>query len=100
MIRGTTPTHVFELPFSTDLLKQFLITYAQEGEIVLEKAKDDCELLEETIRVTLTQEDTLKFSHENCVEIQLKVLTINGQLLATPICFAQIGRILNSEVLV
>lgn len=100
MIRGTTPTHIFELPFETGLLKDFRISYAQDNKILVEKSTKDCSLDGKKITVTLSQEDTLKFSHLKFVEVQLKVLTNDGAVLATPVQMVSIGAILNDEVLV
>ena len=44
MIRGTTPTHIFEIPFDSSYLKRILITYFQDKHIVLEKTEEDCVL--------------------------------------------------------
>lgn len=102
MIRGTTPTHVFALPFKTSLLKEIRITYAQAGSTIVEKTTEDCTLGEDTITVTLTQKDTLKFSScgTGSVSVQLKVLTTAGDVLATSVKRVMVEEILNTEVLV
>lgn len=99
MIRGTTPTHTFT--FSVDLsdVKDFVITYVQMGKIVLEKRMADCTISENKIVVTLTQEETLKFFHTSVVEIQAKVLTTGGTVLASNVFNTYVSRILNEEVL-
>ena len=61
MIRGTTPVHTFELPFDTAEIKEINIAYAHNGVVVLTKEKADCSFEGNTVRVRLTQEDTLKF---------------------------------------
>jgi hypothetical protein len=99
MIRGTTPTHVFQLPFETKLLKEVRISYAQDNKIVMEKKTEDCKMEGDTISVTLSQEETLLFSHGSVVELQLKVSTEAGNCLATPIIRKHIDEILNQEVL-
>lgn len=100
MIRGTTPTHIFEIPFDSSYLKRILITYFQDKHIVLEKTEQDCVLEAKSISTTLTQEDTLKFSHKKPVEIQIRVLTNDDTALATAIQEVDVGRVLNEEVLV
>ena len=99
MTRGTTPTHTFT--FSVDLsdVKDFVITYVQQGKIVLEKKKSDCTISENKIAVTLTQEETLKFDHKTMVEMQAKVLMNGGTVLASNIFTAYVSRVLNEEVL-
>lgn len=64
MIRGTTQTHVFYVDdMSLENIEELYITYAQGRRIILEKTLEDVELdtEENTISVSLTQEDTLKF---------------------------------------
>lgn len=99
MIRGTTPTHIFSLPIDTSTIRELRITYAQFDRTVLEKTESDVEMDEKTITLTLTQEETLKFKHSYKVELQLKVLTDTGTVLATPIKSIDVSEILNTEVL-
>jgi hypothetical protein len=37
IIRGTTPQHDFELPYTLDLIKDLRITYAQNGTAIFTK---------------------------------------------------------------
>lgn len=78
MIRGTTPIHTFELPFLTEKIKSLSIAYAQRNNVLVRKTEEDCSLSKNTISVMLSQEDTLKFSDNYIVEIQIKVMDENG----------------------
>lgn len=98
MIRGTTPTHVFDIPFDTALVKEARITYAQDDQVLVDKKTEDCTMSGNSITVTLTQEDTLKFDHNKIAEVQLKVLT-NGCVMAMPVQRLSVDKILNTEVL-
>ena len=73
MIRGTTPIHIFELPFAASEIEKCSVTYKQGRDIKLKKTTEECILEEARIIVNLTQEDTLKFNSCTYVEIQLKV---------------------------
>lgn len=74
MRRGTTPTLTFELPFHCGLITALNIAFAQEEEVVLEKGLDDCVVNENTLEVTLTEDDTLALDcKKRYVEIQLRV---------------------------
>lgn len=99
MIRGTTPTHIFRLPFNTSLIDEVRIIYAQSDEQLLIKEKDDCELNDDTISVTLSQEDTFKFDCTKCVQIQVRILTLEGQALASSIKHIKVDKCLDSEVM-
>lgn len=85
MYRGTTPTNTFrtgDIDLSTaDVV---YITYKQRGKVVVEKTKTDCTFGENSVSVTLTQEDTLKFT-ENDVLIQIRARFAGGRAIASNI---------------
>ena len=108
IIRGTTPYHNFILPILVKDIKAIYVTYLQNGQIVLDKTKDDVaitdltdllenasmeELSEEEsnssqLTVHLTQEDTLKFNFypaakKNIAVIQIRILTIDDEAFAS-----------------
>jgi hypothetical protein len=99
MIRGTTPTHTFNIPFDTSLVDEVKITYAQEDEIILTKGTTDCTLENNAIKVTLSQEDTFKFDHAKAVQIQIRILTVGGEALASVIEKVGVSKCLDNEVL-
>ena len=99
MIRGTTPTHIFKLPIDTGGIKQLRITYSQFGKPVLEATEADVTMDGSEIRYRLTQQDTLKFDTKTYAELQLKVLTSDGNVLASRIMKIPVEQILNTEVL-
>lgn len=99
MIRATTPTHIFSLPFETKLLKKIIISYGQYGCEVLKKETKDCIFLDNTISTTLTQEDTNKFYGGTPVDIQLRAMTTSGDVVASKYYTVECDRVLNDEVL-
>lgn len=99
MIRGTTPTIEFEFPYTIDFVKNLRVSFAQNGAVKVEKTKDDVELVENRVVVKLSQEDTLSFSEESVVKIQLKVLTTENDVLATEEYSVMVRDILNEEIL-
>lgn len=100
MRRGTTPTHTFDIsPIEASVLSKVKITYAQGNTVVLVKRTEDCTLEGNTIKLTLTQEETLKFDHKKLVEVQVRVLTAGGDALASYIHNVTVGRLLDEEVL-
>ena len=100
MTQGTTPTHVFTLPFSTELIKSARVTYAQKRAVVLIKEDEELIMDGESISVRLTQADTLRFRPDDEVEIQLRILTTAGDALASDIERVSVRRCLDREVLV
>lgn len=99
MYKGTTPTHIFKLPFDSSMVKECKITYAQDDVIVLEKFTEDCTLEGEYITTTLTQEETFLFNHKRTVQIQLRVLTTAGDALASDISSVSVRQCLDEEIL-
>ena len=98
MIRGTTPTHIFELPFDTDLIDKVKVIYAQDDEIIVTKEQTACECAANVVSVKLTQEETLKFDCRKSVQIQMRVLTKDGDALASEIKLVDVEKCLESKV--
>ena len=99
MIRGTTPTLKFILPFSVEQLECAWITLAQNETAIIDKAMSECTCSDKAITVTLTQEETLKLDCNCTTEIQLRVKTISGASLASRIYKVDTGRILKDGVI-
>ena len=99
MIRGTTPTHIFTLPFGIETIKTIQIIYAQSGAEKLTKSNEDCMLDGNTVTVKLTQEDTFLFDDGVCVEVQVRVLTNGGDALASRVMRVRCEECLSCEVL-
>lgn len=79
--QGTTPDQNFELPFSTSLLSKVSVTYTQKGKVVLIKKLKDCKLKDNSITVTLTQQDTFLFDPNNIVIVQIKLMTTDNEVM-------------------
>ena len=104
MRRGTTPTLKFSLfnkdktNFDTSLIENIRVTFAQKGVIVLEKFIAECEIADNAVSVSFTQEETLLFDAAALVEIQLKIKT-NGATISHDPLRIPCGRILSEEIL-
>lgn len=98
MIRGSTPTHTFNLSIDTTLISKLRLTYIQYG-TVLEKTENDVTIGEGSISYTLTQEESLAFSENSTVGIQIKILTNVGSVLISPVMSLTIEQAYNTEVL-
>lgn len=99
MIRGTTPTHIFNLPIETKIIKKIRISYKQGDSVLVEKTESDVTILATSIKLKLSQEDTFRFTSNIPVQLQLKVLTSLEDVLASPIKTIPVSVILNEEVL-
>lgn len=105
MIRGTTPTLEFVLPFEASTIKaaQILISYVDNlKEIVIEKTLDDCNTEGNRIATELTQEETLSFPAPITAEVQLRVVVDNDgkeTALATEVYKVKVKKLLKDGVL-
>lgn len=99
MRRGTTPTHTFEIPFDVSLVSKAMVIYSQNDKELFCKETSDCNMSGNIMSVTLTQEDTLKLDCRRLVEIQLRILTVTGEALASEVMLVNVGKCLNNEVI-
>jgi hypothetical protein len=100
MIRGTTPTHVFEIPLDASLVADLRVSYAQGGDALITKKLADVKLEGNTITVRLTEEETLLFDHSKSIAfVQVKVKTTGGDVLSSRIMNFNVFEALNEEVL-
>ena len=102
MIRGTTPTLLFNLPFSASIIKSAEITIEYVDDlkrVLIKKELDDCECGETTIGTRLTQEETLQLPAPSVVSVQLRILTTDDIALATLPETVTVKRLLANEVI-
>ena len=97
MIIGSTPTYTFTLPFAVSSLAEAKVTLCQGG-VSVSKKLEDCTAVNNTLTVKLSQEDTLSFS-EGLVEIQIKVLTQDADVLVSNVMYDTATKCLDAEVL-
>lgn len=98
MYQATTPTHTFHLPFETTGISKLVLTYRQSGRAAVTKTVDDVVMLGKTISVTLTQEETNKFTDARPVMAQLR-LRIGEKVMASNIIKIDMEEALNREVI-
>lgn len=99
MRKGTTPTHIFELPFDSSDVSKIKITYQQNNSTILTKRDGDLKLEGNTVSTTLTQEETFLFDHTRTVYIQVRVLNKDGIALTSEIMAVGVDKCLDDEVL-
>lgn len=99
MIRGTTPTLEFSIPFDTNQLAEAFVTLSQNGAVVVDKALTECMCDENKLSVKLTQEETLKLQCDCITEIHIRARTLEGEALASDILRERTDRILKDGVI-
>ena len=100
MVRGTTPTLTFTLPFPVSTLSALYINISQHFEnIQVEKSLEDCTVSGNDVSATLTQEDTLKLVAGRQAFIQVRVRTGDGTALASEMIPCQVEDVLKDGVI-
>ena len=99
MIRGTTTRLLFTIPFDTSLIKNCYVTLTQGEKIILNIDKSSLKLEGKNISYQLSQQDTLELDENKKVRIQIRVLTVDGDALASKIYVREVGEILYDEVI-
>ena len=99
MIRGTTPTHIFDTDISLVSAVEIYVTYVQ-GDTRLEKTIDDVEVTDTTLELELTQEETLMFAADNYkAQVQIRARFPDGTAVASNICNMLVAPILKEGVI-
>ena len=98
MIRGTTPTHIFDTDISLVNAEVIYITYKQ-GKVILEKTKDDVRVTENQLQVDLTQEETLMFDFNRIAHVQIRARFADGKAVASNISQVDIAPIIKEGVI-
>lgn len=82
IVRGTTATHEFSVPYNADEIKTLHIAYGQNNKIILSRDKSSAQVSDRNITVSLSQQDTLGFMPEKNIKVEIKLLLNDGQVLS------------------
>lgn len=81
IIRGTTPTLTFGVPFDTSIIEVGYVIVKQNKQTVIEKPTSACDCEGNTISATFVQEETLGLVAGTDAEISVVVKTLGGERL-------------------
>ena len=99
LMPGATPTNTFTIPVTESEIRKIRITYEQNGKIVLQKHKEDCTFNEKKVSVKLSQEETLRFTSNAAVRIQVKILTTGGDVIPSKVIKTSTKIVIDKEVI-
>lgn len=99
MTQYTTPTFAFTLPFDTSSVSKARISFGQDKRELVKKTEAAITMQEKVISCELTQKESGMFDDRKPMQIQLKVKTLNGNVLSTDIYEVDVGASLNKEIL-
>ena len=83
IIRGTTPTHEFELPYPKEMVEDIRVIYGQNDKALFTKNLDECQISDGKIAVSLIQEETFLFVPRKPVQIEVRIKLTNGKVVRT-----------------
>ncbi len=85
MVKGTTPTFCFALPFNTSSISYIQAVFVQNNDCILTVEDDRMTFDGYNVKFTLEEWETLSFAPNEPAEIQLSVSTYDGQVLVSDI---------------
>lgn len=80
MIRGSTPTFTCSLPADASLFTEIGVTFVQDGQELVSLTRDDLTASGTSITFTLGEEQTLAFAAGVSAELQLRLVTAEGDI--------------------
>ena len=83
MIRGTTPTITYNFPFAVSSIDKIRIYFLQGKDTIITKNEGDCTMSDQSVSVTLTEEETYMFNAKKRVETKSRFLLSNGTVGGT-----------------
>lgn len=98
IIRATTPSFIFKLPFDTSTVKELLITFSQCGRKILNKKDADVVFDEDKIKFVLTQNETNLFN-KGPAQIQCRVTKTNNGVYASSVIDCVVMEVLNDSIM-
>lgn len=111
MIPGTTPKHIFLLPFAPPQGSEFNIVYAQgekfKEKVLFEIKTNRCQIHDKTLEIKLTREETLNFNQTPQLKqgtyivppawIQIGIKTPSGEILWSEVIQTSVERLLKQD---
>ena len=100
VFKGSTPTLNFNINTPLENVQAMYLTFEQRGVLVLEKDINSIQIIDEnTIAVTLTQEETLLFSSKYDIEVQFRAKYTDGSATTSDINTFNMYKVLKNEVI-
>lgn len=83
MVKGTTPTFTFTLPFDASTVEVAYLTFQQGNSVAFEKGMTSATTEGQSISFLVTQKDTLGLADSPDVTIQFRCKTSDGKVYAS-----------------
>lgn len=99
MIRGTTARITFNVPVETSQIVVAYVTFTADGTVACEKNLSQLTLEKNKIICKLTQAESLAFTPNSRVRVQLRARLKDGTTFASKIRDLSIGNVLKEGVI-
>lgn len=101
IMRGSTPTHIFQVDTDLTHVEVMYVTYKQGCVVLVEKEIEDIRIRPDTLELTLTQQETLRFQNrkDQPIEIQIRARFPNGETLVSNVMKVQAEKVLKEGVI-
>ena len=99
MRQCTRAEFVCTLAIDPALLADWVVTFRQYGEVLVEAEKARCKLEGNVLTVNIEPEETLLFDHKDMAEMQLQAVTTGGDPLVSDIYHFEVGECIRKKVL-
>ena len=99
MIRGTTARMTFNVPVESSQIAVAFVTFTSDGVVVCDKNLSQLTLEDKKIICKLTQAESLSFTPNSRVRVQLRARLKDGTAFASKVRDLSIGNILKEGVI-
>ena len=94
--RGTTPSITFNMGVPLDDALELYVTFKQLDTLIVEKRIDDIIIVDQnTIKIILTEKESLLFSDKYDVECQFMVKYTNGAIVVSQPLIFNVNKVLH-----
>lgn len=99
MIRGTTAKITFNIPVETNQIAVAYVTFTSDGVVAVEKKLADLTLEDNKVICRLTQAESLSFTPNSRVRVQLRARLKDGTTIASKIRDVTVGNVLKEGII-
>ena len=99
MKQWTTPENIFSTDVDLSQAEVIYVTYKQQNKIIIKKQKEDLSITENSVSITLSQQETGLFNINKPVRIQIRARFSDGLAIASNIINTRVEEVLKTGVI-
>ena len=100
--KGSTPSLFFNTNAPLTNIAKMWLTFQQRGQVILDKDETDIAIVDsDTVKLKLTQEETLLFSSKYDIEVQLRIRYngVAGATVTSAVSSFRMNEVIKHEVI-